>query len=75
MVPKFGSSRPVELLLLANKRGRPPHGAELLKARPPEAVPSHAGDGTVLAARIAIPGRAQAVRRRPFPGKLGRSEP
>jgi hypothetical protein len=57
MVLKFGSSRPVELLLLANKRGLPPQGARLLKARSPEAVPSHAGDSTVLAARIAVPGR------------------
>jgi hypothetical protein len=57
MVLRFGSSRPVELLLLANKRGLPPQGARLLKARPPEAVPSQAGDGTILAARIAVPGR------------------
>jgi hypothetical protein len=57
MVLKFGSPRPVELLLLANKRGLPPQGARLLRARPPEAVPSQAGDGTVLAARIAVPGR------------------
>jgi hypothetical protein len=56
-VLQFGSRRPVELLLLANKRGLPPQGARLLKARRPEAVPSQAGDRTILAARIAVPGR------------------
>jgi hypothetical protein len=57
IVLDLGSSRPVELTLLANKRGLPPRGAKLLKARPPEAVPSQAGDRTILAARIALPGR------------------
>lgn len=56
MVLELGSSRPVELLLLANHRGLPPQGATLLRARPPEAVPSQTGDRTVLAARIKVPG-------------------
>lgn len=54
---RSGSSQPWELLLVAYKRGLPPQGAKLLKARPPEAVPSQAGDRTALAARIAVPGR------------------
>lgn len=54
---QLGSSRSVELTLLAYNRGLPPQGAKLLKARPPEAVPSQAGDRTALAARIVVPGR------------------
>jgi hypothetical protein len=54
---QLGLSRPFELLLLANRRGLPPQGAALLKSRSPQAVPSQAGDRTVLAARIAVPGR------------------
>lgn len=57
VVLRLGSSEPWELLLVAHKRGLPPQGAKLLKARPPEAVPSQAGDRTVLAARISVPGR------------------
>lgn len=54
---RSGSSQPWELLLVAYKRGLPPQGAKLLKARPREAVSSQAGDRTALAARIAVPGR------------------
>lgn len=57
MTLRFASSEPVNLQLLAQRRGLPPEGATLLKARPPEAVPSRAGDRTILAANIAIPGR------------------
>jgi hypothetical protein len=44
-------------MLLAYRAGLPPEGAKLMKARPPEAVPSQGGDRTVLAAKIAIPAR------------------
>lgn len=57
MTLRLASSHPVSLQLLAQRRGLPPDGAKLLKARPPEAVPSRAGDRTILAANIAIPGR------------------
>lgn len=57
MTLRLASSEPVSLQLLAQRRGLPPDGAKLLKARPPEAVPSRAGDRTILAANIAIPGR------------------
>jgi hypothetical protein len=53
----LGSSQPVNLMLLAIRAGLPPEGAKLLKARPSEAVPSQAGDRTMLAAKIAIPAR------------------
>ncbi len=52
---KLGSPDAASLLLLAQRRGLPPEGAKLLKARPAEAVPSRGGDRTVLAARIAVP--------------------
>jgi hypothetical protein len=54
---RLGSSGPVTLLLLAYSVGLPPEGAKLVKARPPEAVPSQEGDRTILAASIAIPRR------------------
>jgi hypothetical protein len=57
IVLNLGSSDPVELQLQANRRGLPPSGTRLLKARPREAVPSQAGDRTILAARIRVPGR------------------
>ena len=57
MTLRLASSEPVNLQLLAQRRGLPPEGAKLLKARPPEAVPSRAGDRTILAANIAIPRR------------------
>jgi hypothetical protein len=55
LVLQLGSSRPVDIMLLAYRAGLPPDGVKLLKARPPEAVPSQGGDRTILAARIAIP--------------------
>jgi hypothetical protein len=57
LVLQLGSSRPVDIMLLAYRAGLPPDGAKLLKARPPEAVPSQGGDRTILAAKIAIPAR------------------
>jgi len=54
---RLGSSQGFNLLLLALRRGLPPDGERLLKARPPEAVASGAGDRTMLAAKIAIPAR------------------
>jgi hypothetical protein len=55
MTLRLGSSEAVSLLLVAQRRGLPPEGAKLLKARPPQAVPSQAGDGTMLATKITIP--------------------
>jgi hypothetical protein len=57
LVLRLGSSVPVNFMLLAYRAGLPPEGAKLMKARPPEAVPSQGGDRTVLAAKIAIPAR------------------
>jgi hypothetical protein len=57
MTLRLGSAQAVSLQLLALRRGLPPEGAKLVQARSPDAVPSQAGDRTVLAARIAIPGR------------------
>jgi hypothetical protein len=57
LVLRLGSSVPVNFTLLAYRAGLPPEGAKLMKARPPEAVPSQGGDRTVLAAKIAIPAR------------------
>jgi hypothetical protein len=54
---RLGSSQAVNLLLVALWRGLPPEGAKFLQARPPEEVPSQAGDGTMLAAKITIPAR------------------
>ena len=54
---QVGSSQSWELLLVAHRRGLPPQGATLLQARSPLAVPSQAGDRTVLGSRIAVPGR------------------
>jgi hypothetical protein len=53
----MGSSAPVNLTLVAARAGLPPDGTKLLKARPAEAVPSQAGDRTLLVAKIAIPAR------------------
>jgi hypothetical protein len=57
MVLQLGSSQSVDLMLLVYRGGLPPEGAKLLKARPPEAVSSQAGDRTMLAAKITIPAR------------------
>jgi hypothetical protein len=57
MTLRLGSSQAVNLLLVALRRGLPPEGARLLKARPPEAVSSQEGDGTMLAAKIVVPAR------------------
>jgi Peptidase family M28 len=54
---RLASSKSVELLLVALRQGLPRDGEKLLKARPPEAVPSQMGDSTMLAAKIAILGR------------------
>ena len=53
----LGSPDPVALLLVAQRRGLPPDGAKLQRARPADAVPSQGGDQTLLAATIAVPAR------------------
>lgn len=57
MTLHLGSPDAVSLLLLAQRRGLPPDGSRLLKARSAQAVPSRGGDRTILAARIAVPRR------------------
>ena len=57
IILNLASSKPVTLQLLAYSAGLPPDGAKLLRARPPEAVPSQGGDRTIWAAKIAIPAR------------------
>ncbi len=47
----------IDLTLVAVRRGLPPEGAALLKARPRTAVPSRGGDTTLLAARLVVPAR------------------
>jgi len=54
---KLASPEATTLTLLSLKRGLPPDGAKLLKARPATAAPSQEGDQTVLAATITIPAR------------------
>lgn len=50
------SPAPATLILNAQRRGLPPEGEKLLKARPSWAVPSQTGDRTVLVSRIVLPG-------------------
>jgi len=57
IILRLGSSEPFDLTLVAYARGLPPEGDKLLKARPVWAVPSQGGNRTLLAAKIAIPGR------------------
>ena len=57
MVLELSSATPVKLTLFSHRRGLPPQGAALLKARPAWTVPSQSGDATVLAATIAVPAR------------------
>lgn len=55
IVLSFETSAPASLTLIARRRGLPPEGAHLLKARPGWAVPSQGGDATLLARKIEIP--------------------
>jgi len=57
MVLTLSSAAPVKLTLFSHRRGLPPQGAALLKARPSWTVPSQSGDATLLAATIAVPAR------------------
>ena len=57
MVLELSSAAPVKLTLFAHRRGLPPQGAALLKARPSWAVPSQSGDATLLASTVTVPGR------------------
>jgi len=50
------SAVPATLILNAQRRGLPPEGEKLLKARPSWAVSSQTGDRTVLVSRIVLPG-------------------
>jgi hypothetical protein len=55
MTLHLGSAAPFDMEIRAVRRGLPPQGAALLKARPPEAVPSQGGDTTVLIRNVAVP--------------------
>jgi hypothetical protein len=55
IILSFETAAPASLTLIARRRGLPPEGARLLKARPTWAVPSQAGDVTLLARKIEIP--------------------
>ena len=57
LILHLGSSDAVNLMLMARRRGLPPDGAKLQRARPADAVPSQNGDQTLLAATIAVPAR------------------
>jgi hypothetical protein len=54
---ELGASNAVELTLIARRRGLPPEGAKLLKARPSYAVPSQGGDTSLLTATLMVPSR------------------
>jgi hypothetical protein len=56
MTLHLGTSAPFEILLRSVRRGLPPQGGALLKARPPQAVPYQTGDVTLLIRKITIPG-------------------
>jgi hypothetical protein len=56
MVLRLASHAPLTLTLLSYRASLPPEGSKLLKARPTTAQPSQAGDVTVLAAKLAVPG-------------------
>lgn len=45
------------LTLVAHRNGLPPGGEKLLRARPPEAVPSQEGDVTLITAKVQVPAR------------------
>jgi hypothetical protein len=55
IILSFETAAPASLTLIARRRGLPPEGGRLLKARPTWAVPSQAGDVTLLARKIEIP--------------------
>ncbi len=55
MTLHMGTTAPFEIILRSVRRGLPPQGAALLKARPPMAVPSQGADTTVLIRRIVVP--------------------
>ncbi len=57
VVLKLSSTAPVDLTLIAHRRGLPPEEAGLAKARGSLAVPSQGGDATLLAAHVPVPGR------------------
>ncbi|HJT42644.1 MAG TPA: M20/M25/M40 family metallo-hydrolase [Rhizomicrobium sp.] len=54
---RLASPQAIEITLLARRRGLPPQGVKLLRARPAQAVPSRMGDTTILSAKISVPAR------------------
>jgi hypothetical protein len=57
LVLELGSPSPVRLTLIARRRGLPPLGAKLVKARPSWSVPSQSGDATLLVTSVPVPAR------------------
>jgi hypothetical protein len=57
LVLELGSPSPVQLTLIARRRGLPPRGAKLIKARPSWSVPSQSGDATLLVTSVPVPAR------------------
>jgi hypothetical protein len=55
MTLHLATSVPFEIELRAVRRGLPPGGESLVKARAPAAVPTHGGDVTVLIRKITVP--------------------
>jgi len=55
MTLHLGTSTPFQIVLRSMHRGLPPASGALLKARAPDAVPSQAGDMTMLVRTIAVP--------------------
>jgi hypothetical protein len=51
----LGTPAPFEILLRSLRHGLPPQGMAVVKARSPDAVPSQAGDTSVLIGKIAVP--------------------
>lgn len=55
MTLHLGTTAAFDMLLQSVRRGLPPEGMALLKARPPQAVPSQSGDVTLLMRKIIVP--------------------
>ncbi|HVW73959.1 MAG TPA: M28 family peptidase [Rhizomicrobium sp.] len=55
MTLHLSTTAPFQIVLRSVRHGLPQQGAAIVKARPPEAVPSQGGDSTLLIRTIAIP--------------------
>jgi hypothetical protein len=57
MVLSLASADALTLTLISQRRGLPPAGQKLLRARGPDAVPSQSGDLTLLMTKLDVPSR------------------